>query len=70
VLSILGSVAAPKLKWLAAAMGVGLAVAALTNTCAMGSMLSRLPYNRGAGCDLQTVVSELAGCPAARAVAG
>jgi rhodanese-related sulfurtransferase len=70
VLSILGSVAAPKLKWLAAAMGGGLAVAALTNTCAMGSMLSRLPYNRGAGCDLQTVVSELAGCPAARAVAG
>jgi hypothetical protein len=35
----------------------------------MGSMLSRLPYNRGAGCDLQTVVSELAGCPVGRAVA-
>ena len=48
-LSILGSIAAPKLKWLAAGMGGGLAVAALTNTCAMGMLLSRLPYNRGTG---------------------
>jgi rhodanese-related sulfurtransferase len=67
LLSIIGSIAAPKLKWLAAAMGGGLAVAALTNTCAMGSMLSRLPYNRGPGCDLHSVVAELAGCPAGRA---
>jgi rhodanese-related sulfurtransferase len=66
LLSIIGSVAAPKLKWLAAAMGGGLAVAALTNTCAMGSMLSRLPYNRGPGGDLRSVVAELAGCPAGR----
>ncbi len=35
--------------------------------CAMGSMLSRLPYNRGPGCDLHSVVAELAGCPAGRA---
>jgi hypothetical protein len=67
LLSILGSIAAPKLKWLAAGIGGGLAVAAVTNTCAMGSMLSRLPYNRAAGCDLQAVVSELAGCPAEQA---
>ena len=70
VLSILGSLAAPKLKWLAAAMGGGLAIAALTDTCAMGSILSRLPYNRGAGADLRTVVSELAGCPAGWATVG
>jgi rhodanese-related sulfurtransferase len=67
LLSIIGSIAAPKLKWLAAALGGGLAVAALTNTCAMGSMLSRLHYNRGPGCDLQSVVAELARCPAERA---
>ncbi len=70
LLSILGSVAVPKLKWLAAGIGGGLAVAALTNTCAMGSVLSRLPYNRGAGCDLQTVVAELAGCPVEHPIAG
>ena len=62
--SILGSVAAPKLKWLAAAIGGGLVGAALTNTCAMGMALSKLPYNRGATCDAQTVVAQLVGSPA------
>jgi rhodanese-related sulfurtransferase len=57
--SILGSIAVPKLKWLAAAMGGGLATAALTNTCAMGLALSRLPYNRAATCDAQSIVSQL-----------
>ena len=69
VVSVLGSIAAPRLKWLAAAIGGGLAVAALTNTCGMGSLLSRLPYNCGAGCDLKTVFSELTGCTVERAVA-
>jgi rhodanese-related sulfurtransferase len=69
LLSILGSIAAPKLKWLAAGIGGGLAAAALTNTCAMGSLLSRLPYNRAAGCDLQNVVAELGGCPAEQTIA-
>ena len=64
--SILGSVTVPKLKWLAAGVGGGLAVAALTNTCAMGMALSKLPYNRGASCDAQTVVSQLAESPARR----
>jgi rhodanese-related sulfurtransferase len=36
--SILGSIAAPRLKWLAAGVGGGLAAAALTNTCAMGML--------------------------------
>jgi rhodanese-related sulfurtransferase len=57
--SILGSLAAPKLKWLAAGIGAGLAGAALTNTCAMGMALSTLPYNRGATCDAQTIVAQL-----------
>ncbi len=62
--SILGSLAAPKLKWVAAAIGGGLTFASLTNTCAMGMALSKLPYNRGATCDAQTVVSRLVGSPA------
>ncbi len=58
--SILASVAAPpKLKWLAAGIGGGLTFAALTNTCAMGMLLSKLPYNRGASCDAQTIVNRL-----------
>lgn len=57
--SILGSIAVPKLKWVAGAVGGGLTFAALSNTCAMGMMLSKLPYNRGATCDAQTIVSQL-----------
>lgn len=65
--SILGSIAAPGLKWLAGAVGGGLTFAALSNTCAMGMLLSKLPYNRGARCDAQTVVSQLVRDPSARA---
>ena len=59
VSSVLGSIVAPKLKWLAAGMGSGLAYAALSNTCAMGMLLARLPYNRGPSCDLDTIVAQL-----------
>ncbi|OLP02080.1 sulfurtransferase [Mycolicibacterium porcinum] len=59
--SILGSIASPKLKWVAAGIGAGLTTAALTNTCAMGMMLAKLPYNRGASCDAQSVVEKLIG---------
>jgi rhodanese-related sulfurtransferase len=56
----LGSLVVPQLKWLATAVGAGLAGAALTNTCAMGAALSRLPFNRGASCDIDSVVRQLA----------
>lgn len=57
----LGSLAIPQAKWLATAIGGGLVFAALTNSCAMGAVLSKLPFNRGAaGCDIDTVVAELA----------
>jgi len=59
--SVLGSLAFPKLKWVAAAVGSGLALAAVSNSCAMGMLLSKLPYNRGAACDAQSVVSQLVG---------
>ncbi|WP_197376579.1 rhodanese-like domain-containing protein [Mycolicibacterium baixiangningiae] len=59
-LSVLASVAVPGLQWVAFAIGAGLTFAALTNSCAMGMALSRLPYNRGgATCDAQTIVSQL-----------
>jgi rhodanese-related sulfurtransferase len=56
---VLASVVVPKMKWLSAAIGGGLSFAALTDSCAMGMLLSRLPYNRDARCDLQGVLSEL-----------
>lgn len=61
VSSVLASLAFPKLKWVAAAIGAGLTVASLTNTCAMGMALAKLPYNRGAACDAQSIVSQLTG---------
>ncbi|MFD6859075.1 rhodanese-like domain-containing protein [Rhodococcus sp. NPDC060090] len=57
--SVLGSLAVPKLKWLAAGIGGGLTFAALSNACAMGMLLSRLPYNRGASCDARSIVAQL-----------
>lgn len=63
--SVVGNLAVPGLAWVAAAMGAGLAGAALTNTCAMGAMLSKLPYNRGAACDSRLIVAQLAESPAA-----
>lgn len=58
--AVVGSVALPALKWGAAFVGAGLTFAALTNTCAMGMLLAKLPYNRGASCDLQTIMARLA----------
>jgi rhodanese-related sulfurtransferase len=57
--SVIGSVVVPRLKWLAAFVGGGLTFAALTNTCAMGMALARLPYNRGPSCNARTVLAQL-----------
>lgn len=57
--SVLGSIFVPGLKWVAGFIGAGLTFAAVTNTCAMGMLLGKLPYNRGASCDLDTIVGQL-----------
>lgn len=53
----------PGLHLIGTAVGAGLTIAALTNTCAMGMLLSKLPYNRGPRTDLDTVVAALRGTP-------
>jgi rhodanese-related sulfurtransferase len=60
--SVLGSMASPRLKWVAAAIGTGLVGAAVTNTCAMGMALSKMPWNQRAGspCDVDSLVEALA----------
>jgi len=57
--AVMGGLLLPGRQYLAAAIGAGLAIAALTHTCALGMLLARLPYNRGASCDLDTVVDRL-----------
>ncbi|PWJ47871.1 Rhodanese-related sulfurtransferase [Quadrisphaera granulorum] len=44
--SILASIWKPKARFVAGGIGAGLTVAALSNTCAMGAALERLPFNR------------------------
>ena len=41
-----GRLLSPKARLLAAAIGTGLTVSALTDTCAMGAALARMPWNR------------------------
>jgi hypothetical protein len=59
VAGIAGSAFVPRLKYLSGAVGAGLAVAALSNSCLMGTVLSKLPYNRSAQCDVDAVIREL-----------
>ena len=40
-------------------VGTGLVFAGITNSCAMGSLLARLPYNRPATCDVGAMVRAL-----------
>jgi rhodanese-related sulfurtransferase len=58
-LSILASIFVPGFKWVAFFIGSGLVFAAVSNTCTMGMLLAKLPYNRGATCDAQTIVAQL-----------
>lgn len=57
--AILASIWVPWTKWIAGAIGFGLVFAAVTNTCAMGSLLMRLPFNKGQSCDIRTAVEQL-----------
>ena len=41
-----GRLLSPKARLLAGAIGTGLTVSALTDTCAMGAALARMPWNR------------------------
>lgn len=49
----------PLLGLLAAGVGAGLTYSALSDTCTMGMMLSKLPYNRDASCDINEVIGRL-----------
>ena len=59
LLAVVASVMVPWLKWVGAGVGGGLVFAAITNTCMMGNLLSKLPYNRGPGCDIDQALTRL-----------
>jgi rhodanese-related sulfurtransferase len=59
--AVLASSVVPEARWLAGFVGAGLVFAALSNTCAMGTLLGRLPYNRGGSCDADLIVAQLTG---------
>ncbi len=60
LLGMLLSVVVPWTKWISAGVGAGLVGAALTNSCLMGMMLARMPWNRRGNPDLETVLRDLA----------
>ncbi|HXG94271.1 MAG TPA: rhodanese-like domain-containing protein [Blastocatellia bacterium] len=45
---LLSALVAPEFIWLAGFVGAGLVFAGITDTCAMGIMLARMPWNRSA----------------------
>jgi rhodanese-related sulfurtransferase len=57
--SILASLKAPKARFVAGAIGGGLTFAALSNTCLMGTLLAKLPHNRGPAADVEAAVAAL-----------
>jgi rhodanese-related sulfurtransferase len=61
LLGVLGSVLFwQPLVYLSMFVGAGLLFAGVTDTCAMGLMLARMPWNRGAAtCDVSSVLAQL-----------
>lgn len=57
--AILVSIAWEPARYLAGMLGAGLVFAAVTNTCAMGMLLAKLPYNKGASCAIDGAVNAL-----------
>jgi rhodanese-related sulfurtransferase len=58
---ILGSTVAPKAKWLSGFVGGGLVFAAVSNTCAMGTALARMPWNKRGARPTGSALDQLTG---------
>lgn len=54
-----GLLVTPWLTLLAVFMGAGLTFSAVTGWCGLAMLLGKLPYNRGASCDIDRVVDAL-----------
>ena len=56
---VLALTASPAFAVLSVLVGTGMVIAAITDTCAMGLLLARLPNNRPPGCDVEAMVRAL-----------
>ena len=56
---VVASLAVPGAKWIAGGVGAGLTYSAVSNTCAMATVLGKLPYNRTDKCDIAGVLAGL-----------
>lgn len=66
--STLASLALPRARFVAGGIGAGLTFSALSNTCAMATLLGKLPYNRGPrNPDVGQVIGRLPTRPGSRA---
>lgn len=65
VTGVLASLAWPPALVLAGGIGAGLTFAAVSNTCAMGMLLAKLPYNRDAACETPRITERFAHLAAA-----
>ena len=59
--AVAASAAVPAVKWIAAGIGAGLTYSALSNTCGMAAVLSKLPYNRDETYDFSSTLAKLNG---------
>jgi rhodanese-related sulfurtransferase len=57
--ALLALLVSPLWALLPAFVGSGLVFAGVTDTCAMGLLLAKLPYNRAASCDVDQMVAAL-----------
>ncbi|MGH9000664.1 MAG: rhodanese-like domain-containing protein [Acidimicrobiia bacterium] len=58
--STLVSLVKPRARFVAGGVGAGLVFAAVSNTCMMGNLLSKLPYNKGDRADVTDLAARLA----------
>lgn len=57
--SVVASAVAPKAKWLAGMVGVGLVYMAVTDSCPVSPYVAKLPYNRTDPCDVEGVLKAM-----------
>ena len=60
LLSVVASIGWPPLRFVAGAVGAGLTGAALTNSCAMGMVLARMPFNAAPKADVDRALTQIA----------
>ncbi|GAA2080096.1 rhodanese-like domain-containing protein [Streptomyces albiaxialis] len=60
LLGLGAGLAFPRARLLSAGIGAGLVYSAVSDSCGLAAVLAKLPYNRGAACELSPVLDRLA----------